>query len=146
MPNLVNTRVTITVVPRENGLTKETHQGIGVKTIDRKSPEIPITESLNAKKIIGATLQKILPLKEKIKTRKIIANESHTPKKINPEGGNRIILKTGQTRSEKKPILIKIKARHRKGQLLEAFYLSFLVAKIICINFPIFHSFLGGII
>jgi hypothetical protein len=121
MPNLVNTRVTITVVPRENGLTKETHQGIGVKTIDRKSPEIPITESLNAKKIIGATLQKILPLKEKIKTRKIIANESHTPKKINPEGGNRIILKTGQTRSEKKTNFNQDKGKAPKRSALGSF-------------------------
>ena len=125
MPNPVNTRVTITVVPKENDLTKETPQGREMKTVDPQRPEIPITESLNAMEIIGTTRPKILPIKGKI-----VANEIHLPKKINPEGENRINLKIEQTRSEKKQILIRKKIRHRRSQFWEAFYPRFLVAKL----------------
>jgi hypothetical protein len=130
MPNPVNTRVTITVVPKENDLTKETPQGREMKTVDPQRPEIPITESLNVMEIIGTTRPKILPIKGKIKIRKIVANEIHLPKKINPEGENRINLKIEQTRSEKKQILIRKKIRHRRSQFWEAFYPRFLVAKL----------------
>jgi len=100
------------------------------KTVDPQRPEIPITESLNAMEIIGTTRPKILPIKGKIKIRKIVANEIHLPKKINPEGENRINLKIEQTRSEKKQILIRKKIRHRRSQFWEAFYPRFLVAKL----------------